>query len=112
MTRLTEATETFAWARGIDWSEGAVAMRSGEEHLKRRKARYLKRREDERKCRVLSIKKKSNVRGAGSRFCQKYAKLSFSGEMSKEKERDIFFQRKPLEPKVCSIILVSLAGER
>ena len=40
MTRLTEATETFAWARGIDWSEGAVAMRSGEEHLKRRKARY------------------------------------------------------------------------
>ena len=58
MTRLTEATETFAWARGIDWSEGAVAMRSGEEHLKRRKARYLKRREDERKCRVLSIKKK------------------------------------------------------
>ena len=25
MTRLTEATETFAWARGMDWSEGAVA---------------------------------------------------------------------------------------
>ena len=97
MTRLTEATETFAWARGIDWSEGAVAMRSGEEHLKRRKARYLKRREDERKCRVLSIKKKSNVRGAGSRFCQKYAKLSFSGgEMSKEKERDIFFSTKAI----------------
>ena len=97
MTRLTEGTETFAWARGIDWSEGAVAMRSGEEHLKRRKARYLKRREDGRRCRVLSIKKKNNARGAGSRFCQKYAGLSFSGgEMSKEKERDMFFSTKAI----------------
>ena len=87
MTRLTEGTETFAWARGIDWSEGAVAMRSGEEHLKRRKARYLKRKEDRRKSRVLSIKKKSTVRGAGSRFCQKYAGLSFSGGGNEQGKR-------------------------
>lgn len=97
MTRLTEATEAFAWARGIDWSEGADAMRSGEDHLKRRKARYLKRKEEGNKNRVLSIKKKSTVRGAGSRFCQKYAKLSFSGgKMTKEKERDMFFSTKAI----------------
>ena len=67
MTRLTGATETFAWARDIDWSDGASAMRSGEEHFKRRKASYLKRKEEERKSGIKSIKKSPTSHGAGSR---------------------------------------------
>ena len=95
MTRLTEATETFAWARDIDWSDGASAMRSGEEHFKRRKASYLKRKEEERKSGIKSIKKSPTSHGAGSRFCQKFAKLSFGGgKINKEKEEKIFFSTK------------------
>jgi hypothetical protein len=97
MTRLTEATETFTWARDIDWSEGASAMRSGEEHLKKQKALYLKRKEVERRTGIKSIKKSRTVHGAGSRFCQKFSKLSFSGgKLSKTREEKIFFSTKVL----------------
>ena len=53
-------------------------MRSGEEHLKRRKARYLKRREDGASAEFYLLKK-SNVVGSRQSVLPKYAKLSFSG---------------------------------
>ena len=39
MTRLTEATETFAWAREIDWTESSPHLRAAEKMVKEKKGR-------------------------------------------------------------------------
>ena len=109
MTRLTEGTETLHGS-GIDWSEGAVAMRSGEEHLKRRKARYLKRKEIGA---VQSFIYKIMHGEPVVAFAKSMQSSHFlGGRLARRKNVIYFFQRKPLGPKVCSTILVSLAGER
>ena len=69
MTRLTEATETFAWAREIDWTESSPQLRAAEKMVKKKKERRPLRAERSGCRRIRPSFENGN--GSAIRYCQR-----------------------------------------